>query len=82
MPLSEPVFTAHAVMSRLRLRCLSLIFFFCVSQLSDIGPKRTKREVVGEGSTQPYPETQQSITLLSPRKETHLLVSGEEPQNQ
>lgn len=41
--------------------------------LSDSGPKRSKREVLGDGSTQPYPETQQSITLLSPRKETHLL---------
>lgn len=79
MPSSGPVITADAVMSRLRLRCFSLIFSFvspCV-QLSDSGPKRSKREVVGDGSTQPYPETQQSITLLSPRKETHLLVSEE-----
>lgn len=79
MPSSGPVITADAVMSRLRLRCFSLIFSFvspCV-QLSDSGPKRSKREVLGDGSTQPYPETQQSITLLSPRKETHLLVSEE-----
>lgn len=79
MPLSEPVITADAVMSRLRLRRFSLIFPSvspCV-QLSDSGPKRSKREVSGDGSTQPYPETQQSITLLSPRKETHLLVSEE-----
>lgn len=46
----------------------------CV-QLSDSGPRRSKREALADGSTQPYPETQQSITLLSPRKETHLLVS-------
>lgn len=79
MSLSEPVITADAVMSRLRLRRFSLIFSSvspCV-QLSDSGPKRSKREVLGDGSTQPYPETQQSITLLSPRKETHLLVSEE-----
>lgn len=79
MPLSEPVITTDAVMSRLRLCCSSLIFSSvppCV-QLSASGPTkpRSKREVAADGSTQPYPETQQSISILSPRKETHLLVS-------
>lgn len=61
------------------LAAFSLIYS-CVSpcaQLSHTGPskQRSKREAAADGSAQLYPETQQSITVLSPRKETHLLVS-------
>lgn len=82
MPLSGPVITTDAVMSPLCLCCFSLIFFsvsLCV-QLSDSGPSRSrsKREVAADGSTLLYPETQQSISIPFPRKETHLLVSEEE----
>lgn len=78
MPLSKPVITTGPVMSRLCLLCFPFIFSSpsLFIQLSGSGPKRSKREAVGDHSAQPLTETQKSITLVSPRKETYLLVSG------
>lgn len=47
-----------------------------VFQLSESGRKRTKRQVVlDDDTTQPHIiEPQAAITLLTPRKETYLLV--------
>lgn len=78
MPLSKPVITTGPVMSRLCLLCFPFIFSSpsLSVQLSGSGPKRSKREAAGDRSPQPLTEAQKSITLLSPRKETYLLVSG------
>lgn len=78
MPLSKPVITTGSVMSRLCLLCFPFIFSSpsLFAQLSGSGPKRSKREAVGDRSAQPLIETQKSITLLPPRKETYVLVSG------
>lgn len=80
MPLSKPVITTGPVMSRLCLLCFLFIFSSpsLFIQLSGSGPKRSKREAVGDHSAQPFTETQKSITLLSPRKETYMLVSERE----
>lgn len=77
MPLSKPVITTGPVMSRLCLLCFPFIFSSpsLFVQLSESGPKRSKREAVGDHSAQPLTETQKSITI-SHRKETYMLVSG------
>lgn len=81
MSLSEPVITTSSLMSCLCLLCFLPLFspLPLVAQLSGSGPTRTKRQIMEDDAhdgTEPHIiEPKAAITLLTPRKETYLLVS-------